>query len=179
MSAFKLTVFFLIAISAFSLLLISDISLLYGMLLGVLLMLLSYIDIQTFKIPDWLNGIILLVGILYNISIDQLWLPFISFLIAFVFFYSVSIIYTKIRGRQGLGGGDIKLFACGAIWLMPYYLPLVLLISSTSALIYALLSSLYDRKKQDIVPYGPFLALGIWISFLFGESILNYFVIKF
>ena len=75
------------------------------MLLGVLLMLLSYIDIQTFKIPDWLNGIILLVGILYNISIDQLWLPFISFLIAFAFFYSVSIIYTKIKGRQGLGGG--------------------------------------------------------------------------
>lgn len=179
MSAFKITVFFLIAISAFSLLLISDIPLLYGMLLGVLLMLLSYIDIQTFKIPDWLNGMILFTGIVYNLSIDQLWLPFISFLISFALFYLVSIIYIKIKGRQGLGGGDIKLFACGAVWLMPYYIPLVLLISSISALIYALFSSSCNSKKQDIIPYGPFLALGIWMSLLFGESILNFFVIQF
>lgn len=181
MSAFFNIVFLLITALLFSLILFSNQPPLFGVLLGVLLIFLSYIDFISFKIPDWINALILLTGIAYNISIEQSsWTPITSFIIAGVFFYSLSFLYSKVRDRQGLGGGDIKLFACGAVWLLPYYLPLVLLISSISALFYAYLSShreLKIRKKMKKIPYGPFLGLGIWLSWIFGQEILNAFVI--
>lgn len=178
MSAFKYTLFIFVAVPLLSLLFLSDVSTIFGLLLGIILILVSYIDYQTFKIPDWLNGLILLCGIFYNIFIDEMWFPIISFLIAGSSFYLLAFIYVKFRGRQGLGGGDIKLFACGAVWLLPYYLPLVLLVSSISALIYSLLGSIFlkeSKEKTAKIPFGPFLSLGIWFSFLFGENMLNFF----
>lgn len=180
MSAFKQILFFLIAISLLSLIYTTEISIVFGFILGVLLVCISYLDFTTYKIPNWVNGLVLISGIAYNFYNNELWLPLISFLIAGSSFYLLSFIYFKIKGRQGLGGGDIKFFACGAVWLFPYYLPLVLLISSVSALCYIFISSfLYPKieEKYKKAPYGPFLALGIWISFLFGNKILNLFII--
>ena len=179
MSIFQKFSFFLIAISLFSLILFSENPTIFSMLLGLLLILLSYRDFLSFKIPDWINASILISGISYNIMMKQNpWIPITSFLIAGVLFYLLSLIYSKLRNRQGLGGGDIKLFACSALWLLPYYLPLVLLISSITALLYAFLLFLLNLnlpKKINKIPYGPFLAMGVWISFLFGKNIFSFF----
>jgi|GEM_PF-886576 leader peptidase (prepilin peptidase)/N-methyltransferase len=180
MSAFIKLSTFLFAIAVFVLLYFSDKPILFSMLLGVLLLLVAFYDFLFFRIPNLINVLILLMGIAYNISIKQsFWTPMVSFMIAGLLFYLLSFIYYKVRNRQGLGGGDIKLFACGAVWLLPYHLPLVLLISSFSALLYALLCSYNhaeNRKKIGKIPFGPFLGIGIWCSWLFGREILNFLI---
>ena len=169
---------FLFAVPIYSLLIVSDKPYIFSIPLGMLLLLIAYRDLLSFKISNLMNLAILILGIIYNIYIEQSFIaPFISFVIAGSFFYLLSFGYFKIRRKQGLGGGDIKLFACGAVWLSPYLLPLVLLTSSFSALFYALFLSLLNATEfnsKSKIPFGPFLGLGLWICWLFGENIINF-----
>lgn len=136
---------------------------------------LSYIDIKTMKLPNGLNVAVFLLGVVYNVMIGQDWrVPVASCAIAAIVLISISVVYTKIRGRQGMGMGDIKLLAAGAVWISPYLLPIVLLFSSISAIIYAML----DRAGRDgsylsyKLPYGPFLAMAIWFAWIFENQLL-------
>lgn len=86
----------------------------------------------------------------------------------FVLFFLVKLLGDKIYKRESLGGGDIKLaFLMGSI--LPYNLFLIaIIIGSLAALPYALILSLSKRKE---LPFGPFLALGLFIVFLFKDNI--------
>ncbi|MCC3861766.1 prepilin peptidase [Pseudemcibacter aquimaris] len=168
MTAYGKTILTFLGLVAITLLLLSERSFLFGGVLCLLLLVLSYIDLTKYKIPDWINALILITGVLFNIYNDHdLLNALISFLIAGSLFYFISFLFFKIKNRQGLGGGDIKLFAASAVWLNFYFLPFVLLISSLSALIYAVLS------RSTKIPFGPFLAIGIWVTWLFGSELLE------
>ena len=76
------------------------------------------------------------------------------------------------KAGGAVGGGDVKLMAMiGAFmgWklaLVTFFLAPVL---GAAAGLYVLL-----KRKQDIIPYGPFLALGAFISLLYGDNILSF-----
>ncbi len=52
----------------------------------------------------------------------------------------VKLFYEHVRGREGLGLGDVKLFAAAGAWVKLEGLPSVLLIGSLLGLLYALFS---------------------------------------
>ncbi len=89
----------------------------------------------------------------------------------FVLFFLVKLIGDKVYKRESLGGGDVKLaFLMGSI--LPYNLFLIsIIIGSTFALPYAFTMSLSKKKE---LPFGPFLALGLFIVFLFKNNINNF-----
>lgn len=91
---------------------------------------------------------------------------------AFVLLFVVKIIGDAIFKRESLGGGDIKLaFLMGSV--LPYNLFLIaLIIASMSALPYALYISL--TKKTNELAFGPFLVLGLFITFLLEDRILMF-----
>ncbi len=70
--------------------------------------------------------------------------------------------------------GDVKLFAAGAVWLNPIVLPIMMLISSIGAILYA--TPKLMTKKSGLsefkIPFGPFIAIAIWICWLFEDEIL-------
>lgn len=163
--------------ASFLVMFLSERPIYFAIPLWVLLSALCYYDFKTLKLPNSLTAAVLLLGISYSIYSDQdPWLAVISFLISFSFLLIVSYAYFKVRGYHGLGMGDVKLFAAGSVWLSPYLLPIVLLISSLTAIIYFFLMKQRgesDPSKQKI-PYGPFLAIAIWLSWLSGEDILYF-----
>jgi leader peptidase (prepilin peptidase)/N-methyltransferase len=79
-------------------------------------------------------------------------------------------LYLRIRGRDGLGLGDAKLLAAAGAWLGWTALAGVVLIGAASALATALALRLAGRPigPGDAIPFGPFLALGFWLSWLYG-----------
>lgn len=83
---------------------------------------------------------------------------------AFVFMFIIKILGDALFKKESLGGGDIKLaFLMGLA--LPYDLFFVaIVIGSFCALPYALYVSI--SKKSHELAYGPFLALGMFITFL-------------
>ena len=82
----------------------------------------------------------------------------------------VSLLYEQLRGRAGLGLGDVKLFAAAGTWVKLEGLPSVLLIGSLLGIVYALFCfrrSLADAALQK-VPLGAGLSVGFWLTWLYG-----------
>jgi leader peptidase (prepilin peptidase)/N-methyltransferase len=71
--------------------------------------------------------------------------------------------YFRLRGRDGLGLGDAKLFAAGGAWLGWEALPLVLAVAAVAGLAFALAVA---RRPGAQIAFGPCLALGIWVGWL-------------
>lgn len=79
--------------------------------------------------------------------------------------------------RGGMGGGDIKFVAVLGLWLGLKYTALTLFLSfvtgGTGSLI-LLLAKVKGRK--DFIPFGPFIAVGAFISALYGDGILQWYL---
>ncbi len=101
-----------------------------------------------------------------------LYRSFLYGIFAFVLMFVVKILGDAIFKRESLGGGDIKFaFLMGSI--LPYNLFLIsLVLGSFAALPYALYISV--TKKTNELAFGPFLAIGLYITFLFRSQILNF-----
>ncbi len=75
-----------------------------------------------------------------------------------------------MRGREGLGRGDAKLLAAGGAWLGWEALPWVVLLAAVLGLALALLQRARGMAltRETALPFGPSLALAIWIVRLHG-----------
>jgi leader peptidase (prepilin peptidase)/N-methyltransferase len=80
----------------------------------------------------------------------------------------------RILSHEGLGGGDVKLAAAGGLWLGWQHAFLALALASWIGGLAAIVLLLSGKKRGgDEVAFGPFLSLGIWISFLFGNHLIK------
>ena len=84
--------------------------------------------------------------------------------------------YQWARGREGLGLGDVKLFAAAGAWVGWQGLSSVLLIGAATGLAAACILA---RPKggagsRQPVAFGPYLALGLWITWLYGPVNLQW-----
>jgi leader peptidase (prepilin peptidase)/N-methyltransferase len=85
----------------------------------------------------------------------------------------VNLCYRRLRGRDGLGRGDAKLLAAGGAWLGWSALPWVVLLAALLGLLLALLQRLRGERltAETAVPFGPALALAIWLIWIYGLPI--------
>lgn len=134
------------------------------LLLGLLR--LSYIDWKTFRLPNFLTKTLIGLGLLYNFNVALDVYPYLlGAVLGYAIFWFIETAYRLIRKRDGLGRGDAKLLAAGGAWCGALALPFMILVASSAALIYVLLNS--SETQSDLkLPFGPFLAAGIMITFL-------------
>jgi leader peptidase (prepilin peptidase)/N-methyltransferase len=142
----------------------------------------SFIDLQHKIIPDVLSlpGIILGWGaslILLHIS----WLDSLIGLIAGGgVLFLVAFVYEHITGREGMGGGDIKLLAMIGAWMGWKPLPFVLLVSSFTGAVFGLVFLLAAGKGYRVrIPFGPFLSMGAIAVFFFGPELAGWYAALF
>ena len=75
-------------------------------------------------------------------------------------------------GREGMGHGDFKLLAAVGAWLGWQSVPAVVLIASMLGLAWAAGAILAKAmRRQDPMPFGPFLAAGGWVGLMFREEL--------
>ena len=144
-----------------------------SLMLAAVLIVLSLIDLKTFRLPDSLTLPLIAAGILtaaYLGSGTVAWRT-ISAAIGFASAYGVAKTYEAVRGRSGLGLGDVKLYAAAGAWVGGEGLITVLLYACCTALLAITASrQRHGGKAQgtDAIPFGPFLAAGIWLVWLYG-----------
>jgi leader peptidase (prepilin peptidase)/N-methyltransferase len=129
------------------------------------LLILSWIDLKTFILPDYLTYGLTAYGLIANIFLGLTWASTESSILGAVFgfvsLYVLNQLYLKIRGQHGIGMGDAKLLAGLGACLGIQSLPYILLIASASGLIggYAWLK-LHQQDHSHAFPFGPFIAFG-------------------
>jgi leader peptidase (prepilin peptidase)/N-methyltransferase len=133
-----------------------------------MLMVLSVIDWRIYIIPNGINLVIFLLGVVRLVTDLQNWS---LYLIGMVSVALVFFLLHVLTGGQGLGMGDVKLVAGAGLLLgWPKMLLAVLIGSLGGALIHmARMKRGADRK----LAFGPYLAAGIWISALFGQQMIE------
>ena len=83
--------------------------------------------------------------------------------------------YYFLTKREGLGGGDLKLFAMiGAFLGLKSLIPVIFFASLVGALsgVGLALWQKVEKKRTFAVPFGPFLSLGALIYLFFPEKAL-------
>ena len=141
-----------------------------------------FIDLEHMIIPDSLNAILGIAGIVaifadgYTEWYDHL----IGALSALLLFLAVYYIAILVLGREGIGFGDVKMaFALGLLlgW-QKVILALVIGCTLASAVLLILRRVRGDEKTREY-PLGPFLALGTLVSLIYGSHILEWYLSLF
>jgi len=145
----------------------------FGLVVG------SFIDIDHMILPDeiTLGGCVIgLIAAIINPERD-----FLQGLYGFLFgggiLWLVAYVYYVFTGREGLGGGDIKLLAWIGAVLGWRAIPFVILSSSILGSIvglYVLRKS--EDKLKAMIPFGPFIAAGAILYILGLKSVGNWYI---
>ena len=136
---------------------------------------LSAIDLRSFRLPDAITLPLIAAGLVlawlaWQSGVESaLWRP-VAAAAGFLFLYAVALTYRRLRGRDGLGLGDAKLLAAAGAWLGFSGLPTVMLWATGVALGCIAAAALMGRQVDGAsrIPFGPFLALGFWMVWVYG-----------
>ena len=148
---------------------------LMGAILATLMLTIALTDARTLIIPNALNACVAAAGFL-DIAIQRrsdigdamAQAGFRAFLVV-ALLYAFAAIYHRLRGRQGLGLGDVKLAGSAAIWLDWRPLSISIEIAAFSALALTAiwrLQSATPVNKFTKLPLGAFFAPSIWLCWL-------------
>jgi len=136
-------------------------------------------DLKKFYLPFYLNISILLIAAFSSfyqiilipnygfLTISNISLSLIGFLLGYFFLWSINFIYKLFRERDGIGGGDFILLGGIGSVVGPLSIAPVILLGSISTLIIMFFN--YKKYSKEL-PLGAGLILG-----LFSYGILKYF----
>lgn len=138
-----------------------------SLVLAALLLWVTLADLRRWRIPNRANALLALGGVLASAGFAAANLPLhiLAALITGAVFWALSEAAFRLRGRDALGLGDAKLAAAAALWIGPWGMPSLILIAALSGLVTALV------KGSRAVPFGPHLALALWVVWLYGPVI--------
>ena len=149
-------------------------SILYCLATSALLAL-SIIDWRTYEIPPSFNIFIGILGIIRLILDLPHWYNYV------IGFVSVSgfllLIFLVTKGR-GIGFGDVKLMAAAGLLLGWKLIILSLGLGCVLGSIIHI-TLMYVKDKDRVLAFGPYLSLGIFISMLYGEQIIEWYLHMF
>ena len=148
-------------------------------ILSSALIIIAFIDLNEQIVPD----VISLPGIIIGFILS-FFVPYISFInsalgvvvgggIILIIGLAGSVIFKK----EAMGGGDVKLAAMIGAFLGWRYMVISLFLGfflGALAGIFLILSKI--KRKEDMVPFGPFIALGSIITLLCGEKIIAWYI---
>lgn len=137
------------------------------------LVVLTFIDIDHKIIPDRFHIIIGVCAIaLFFLTKDlTVWERIIGFFAISVPIYIIALL------TNGMGEGDVKLFAVCGLLLGWKLILLTMLIASFIAAIYGLILIVAKKAKgKSEIPFGPFIALAVTVCIFIGNDIINLYV---
>lgn len=152
----------------------AQLTILFG-LLFIILALIGWFDLKTLTIPNWLNGTLFAVGLFaaWSIAPSQLPVHLMAAIIVTCGFYLIRYAHLRIRGVVGFGLGDVKMMGAAAMWISPFNIPYMVMVSSLTA-ITAIVVLYYRETAQDItaikLPFGPFIASGLLVVWVLEKT---------
>ena len=151
------------------------------LILSVIFIIIFFIDLKHFIIPNVLTFTLMIVGFIksFDPNLNKAIFPnYINSLIGGVFGYLIIWLiiyfYKKVRKKEGMGLGDAKLLSAIGFWFGWLSIPFTIFISSLVALILVIPSILNkSREMTSQIPFGPYIIIGCIIYVSFANQIKN------
>jgi leader peptidase (prepilin peptidase)/N-methyltransferase len=160
---------------AISMIVAPDLRGLAGSLLALTTLTIAMIDARRFVIPDQLNAIGIALG-LFNAGIQEpdaameaIGASALRGLTLALVFLGLRVSYRRLRRREGIGLGDVKLAGVAGAWLGWSTIPIGVEIAAlTGLLIYVVRRWWAGRPIHSMsrLPFGLFFAPAIWLGWL-------------
>jgi len=137
---------------------------------------LAFIDLDTFFLPDSITLPLIWAGLLTHVvqlfpHID-LAAAVIGAVAGYLCLWSVFWLFKFATGKDGMGYGDFKLLAAIGAWLGWKTLPLVILLSSVVGALVGIALIVLRRQGRDVpIPFGPYLVIAGLIALFWGQTI--------
>jgi leader peptidase (prepilin peptidase)/N-methyltransferase len=155
-----------------AILVVDEGALMITVLLGWALLALAAMDLRSLFLSDALTLPLIPAGLAACLRLepDAIWEHALASLAAAGILAGLALAYRRARGRDGLGYGDVKLFAAAGAWTGALGLGTVLL---WAVVVNVLLLAVERGAGRQVsaetrVPIGTGLALGLWLTWLHG-----------
>lgn len=137
-----------------------------GAAFGWMLLALAALDLRAFWLPDRLTGLLALGGVAAGAAglLPEAGDRVLGGAAGFGLLWGVARAYRLLRGREGMGGGDPKLFGAIGLWLGWRMLPAVLLTAGLLGLGVVAWRAATGRAvaRDDALPLGTLLAIAAY-----------------
>lgn len=151
-----------------------------GCILGWVLLCMSAIDIRHYYLPNRLTIPLMFLGIGFNglYFPDQIIHSIIGAVAGYGLFALIRWFYQRLRNIEALGLGDAKLLAAAGAWLGWQGLASVIMLASLTGLMAGMILYISGKKQAGQsfgrmkLPFGPFLALAFWLTWLYGPFLI-------
>lgn len=138
---------------------------------------LAFIDFENQFLPDPITYTLLWLGLL--VSTNHLFISpksaIFGAIFGYLFLFCIAKGYLLLRKQEGMGLGDCKMLAMIGAYVGITALTNVILLSTLSALLVSVL--LLSTKKIEFnkaIPFGPFIAIGGWVTLIFNAQLINW-----
>ncbi|HNZ86089.1 MAG TPA: prepilin peptidase [bacterium] len=145
----------------------------------ILVFILSFIfiyDLKYYLIVDFIVYLGIVLSIIFNLIMKNNILNIFYGIVLGVIFFGIQYVISK---GKWLGSGDILLGVfMGALLGFKITIVALLITYFSGAIIgiFLLLSKSKKEKTKLKIPLGPFISFAMFISFLFGEQLLNWYI---
>jgi len=148
-------------------------------ILSSALIIIAFIDLQKQIVPD----VISLPGIVIGFILS-FFVPYISFVDSIIgiavgggIILVIGLAGSVIFKKEAMGGGDVKLAAMVGAFLGWRYIIISLFLGFfLGALTGIILIVTKIKKREDTIPFGPFIVMGSLITLLWGEQIISWYL---
>jgi leader peptidase (prepilin peptidase)/N-methyltransferase len=153
-----------------------------GAALAVITLTVAAIDARLFIIPNELTALALVLGLVHAalIAEDGMWpsvgLALLRGVVLAALFYGLREGYRRLRGREGIGLGDVKLAGAAGVWLSLTAIPIAIEIAALAAIAVFLVRHSARGRTLDTAlkfPFGLFFAPAIWIGWLMDATLFS------
>ncbi len=158
---------------------------LYCLMFSALLAL-SVIDFRTYIIPLGINWFIAVLGVIniiyrvlrYGLKNADILHYAIGAIAVSVPLILVGVIAEKILKKEAMGGGDVRLMAAAGLLIGWKKIVLALFLGCIlGSVLHTIRMKVF--KVDNVLAFGPYLSLGIFISSLFGDELIMWYVSSF
>lgn len=147
------------------------------LLFGLMLLIIGALDAEHQWLPDALTLPLIPLGLLAACAgwgpplLDRA----LGALVGAVLLWTIGWVYARLRGREGLGGGDPKLLAGIGAWVGVLHLPLVLLGAGLAGLVAVAVMRARGRAVEATtrLPLGTLMAVAAWPIWLSEGAIYS------
>lgn len=152
----------------------NEFNLVISIVLISLVVLVWITDIHYFVIPNKL--LLFFMSLFIIIRVIQPLSPWYDSLIGFTLSYLLLLLLILIS-RGGIGAGDVKYLATLGFLTGTKVVLLGFVLAVLFGGVYGIYLLIVKRKdKSDSVPFGPFIGIGILISFYYNNEIINLYI---
>jgi leader peptidase (prepilin peptidase)/N-methyltransferase len=152
-----------------------------GACLAILMGAIALYDARYFVIPNVLNAVALVLALAHAAALEpdaamaQIAMALARAAAAGGTFLAIKLAYRWLRGREGIGMGDVKLAAVAGAWLDWFAILVAVEIAVLTALGAYLLRGVLARRPlraTSAMPFGLYLAPAIWAAWLVQTILL-------